>query len=416
MQERGEVSWTRATSREGVVKVIGERRLGITLLFAMAAAACGSSDGVEGGTSACEAGTEPVLLSFELESGEPLWWSCSAVRAHRWVVGTGENTVFLFEQDSLVAFDATAGGELWRNELAADEFLAGAELGPFAGGGIVVVRASGADTDIVIGVDEHSGEQLWQQPDEVAQLITKLPGGGVASNLDGSPLVGSNLSSRIAHTEETVVLDGAEGLRGLERRTGRELWRSGAASGVQVIVAGTVIATSTDITMGTAPATVGLDAETGVVLWQQLGGLYGWYAGERSLVAQASGSTVSVVDPMTGEVRWTEPVMGLSGGHLAIGSDVLVAGGASIVGFDLASGEARWRLDARPDTDTSLGAPHVARGDTAYLLGDGAVRAISTLDGSTRWVAPTLQGGLESSVGLDADHVFVSVNTLPWYD
>lgn len=368
------------------------------------------------------------MEAFERSSGDAKWMYCSADLAWRTVIDADKSVVILhtlFEDQTgsgsavqhaaLVGLDAELGSELWRFPLVAEPTGLWSQ-GPLSAGGVVVVEMADGERSVLVGLDSRTGSERWRSPAEVTEATLMTPDGRVATQPGGSPVIVMVPQHRIANTADTVVVEGSGGLRGLDRATGEQRWRSTVAAQIEAVVGDTIIVQAIATWAGSATL-IGLDGRTGTVQWESQAQLVGLRAGA-DVVAGVSGGEVGVLDPANGETLWTQPGRASYGGPLAVGADILVVLDQSddVLGYDLKTGELRWRRTRDQSEGGPLGEPLEARGDRAYLLGEGRLSELATSDGSTRWVVSTPTGSLESSLRTAADRVFVSFNTMPWRD
>ena len=114
-------------------------------------------------------------------------------------------------------------------------------------------------------------------------------------------------------------------------------------------------------TLGATGILNALDAEAGVALWSRD-------------VAADTGSRV--------------PVWGFSGSPLVAGELLVIAAGGTLVGYDLATGEPRWR---GPDGGPSYSSPHLTtiHGIPQILhLSDAGATSVAPADGALLWQHP----------------------------
>jgi outer membrane protein assembly factor BamB len=398
----------------------------------------------------CVGGLLPALAAIDGSTGGFQWTYCSAEPAWREVRGATDEVVFVdatmpdpsasaseFRQvEAVIAVDARSGVELWRVPVARQQF--GWPLGPFAGGGVVVVEVDDGDGAAIVGLGADTGETLWR--------VAEADLGVVAA----SSSAGSLAVAPVANTEEVVVLAVPTGLVGLERTSGELMWSSdvflldqsgvGVSRGPAAVDGSTVIipaatdmipaldAAGQTVMVPVEPsALVAVDASTGATLWQgsrldhPVAG-DGYVVGYVHAGAMAGGrdAEVIVVDAMTGEQLWSKPGQESYGDLWAIGDGAVYVNAIGdgtprdVVAYELKSGVERWRRT----TDTPLpGEPQQVADDGVVLLLDN-LAVLSSADGTTRWtiaasVAPETP---MSSVGHNAASIFVSFNGRQWTD
>ena len=247
-----------------------------------------------GSQPSCEPGTTPALASYALATSEVAWSFCSADEAWREVLGVTNDVVYLdaipHDQGTqeLMAIDAETGSELWK---VAHSYPLGWPLGPFTGGGVIVISSQDDDGEAIVAIDAGTGTELWR-----SAAVTFGP---------------------IANTEDVVVLAGSlglGGLRGLERSTGRQLWTSDVhfsdESGV-VVSRGATAVTGDTVIVPTGQTLTAIDARTGAELWQaprlDHPAAFGQYVvGYVPDEGPVQSLKVTVLNAATGETLWTQ--------------------------------------------------------------------------------------------------------------
>ena len=376
---------------------------------------------------ACEDGLAPALAAVDRTTGEYQWTYCSAEPAWREVRGATNDIVYVDsttpDQSAVIAVDARSGAELWQVPVARQPL--GWPLGPFAGGGVVVVEVDDDNGAAIVGLDAETGDTVWRVA--VADL------GGTVAPSAGLPSV----VAPVANTDQVVVLSVPTGLIGLDRTSGEQMWSSdvflldesgvGVARGPAAVDGSTVIipAASDVVTPSgqTVKVPVGpsvlvaVDGSTGAALWQgprldHPAAADGYVVG---YVHSGPDSEVLVVDAATGEQLWSKPGRESYGDLWAIGDGavyVLFTGDdsrQSVVAYELESGDERWRT-----ADVTMpGEPQQVADDGVAVLG-GNLAVLSTADGTTRWTTAASVSAETpiSSVGHNAASIFVSFNGL----
>ncbi len=350
----------------------------------------------------CEMGQSPALASYDRGTGDIQWTTCSTDLVWREVRGATDDVVYVDEtsrQDpiagqnsgqpvqNLIAIDARTGAELWR--VGHDWQRLGWPLGPFTGGGVVVVGVSDEGGDALVGVDARTGVELWRAPAADPELATNItvPSGVICHPACVPPP--NEVFSPIANTEKVVVTAGSiglGGLRGLDRSTGQQLWANDVhqsdLSGIGVSRAATAVAGDTVI-VPAGQMLVAVDALTGDELWQAPR-LDHPAAADRFVVGYVATSErnapkLSVLDISTGKTLWTQPgsqsygeLWALGDGAVFVldGTDGMIGG---VVAYEFGSGAVRWRMAFGP---TTWGEPQQAIGDMVVSRSRGHHRVV----------------------------------------
>lgn len=349
----------------------------------------------------CADGELPAAGALDLATGEVRWVACSSAERWRSILGVSDEVVLVSEagdspESQTVGLSAADGAERWRRPTT--KGVGDIPRGPVAGGG-VVVRVTDAGTGLV-GLDVLTGDEVWRVQGAVQVL-------------------GQN--ETVAVVADTVVTGGPPGVRGLDRATGAEVWSSevrfGDSSGVGV-ARGPAAVWDDTIAVPTDRTLTALDMATGATRWTAVQTDHpeaadGVVVGATPAAGGARG--IRALDAATGAVLWEAPGQSSYGDLLAVG-DGIVAVTANdrpeIVGYELDTGNERWRIDA-----TGLGQPQLIAGTTLVLLWEGTLSAVSTRDGSTLWTTDQPLGSpLMNSVGALGSSLVVAVNSRPWGD
>ncbi|MEW2165439.1 serine/threonine-protein kinase [Streptomyces sp. NPDC007084] len=227
---------------------------------------------------------------------------------------------------------------------------------------------------LAAAVDQVSGKVLWSRPDTAAR----------SDDVTSGPVLSGGLLQ--------VISSGGRRITALDPATGETRW------GLDTTRYGGGIAHAGGVVLLTDRhgEVTGLDAATGRKLWHHaLPGKKGVprfssYGDTLAYAVTAGGTrtTVTAVDPETGDVKWQRGVdPGLTLVHAQDGTLWFTSTDAyqatdAVVLYDVAD-----RTDRRIPLRLPLPAAQTAvRGDTAYLLGDGgALVAVDTKSATQRW-------------------------------
>jgi outer membrane protein assembly factor BamB len=289
----------------------------LALLPAAAASAAGSSSRSQG-----------VLVAYDLSSGVERWRVLTPGTFDLEDVSTDVLVGRGFSCESgpfqTLAFRAGSGDEVWHRPAGPDgPSVEGATS--LATGSAVAGVALSQGLKTLKGVDVASGDARWS--------TTVRRGGSVAANA------------------KTVVLASASGaVRGLDRRSGRQLWDIPAPKTdrhVQVEIDNTSLVLMTYARVSSSSHAEVLDPRTGVVRWETDGGAIP--AGPVVVVNQADGSgsnAVTARDARAGTPLWSQDVTIASILPMASRVGFITATGLDVV--DARTGQQTWAL-ARPD-------------------------------------------------------------------
>ena len=164
------------------------------------------------------------------------------------------------------AFEAASGRELWQHELAGaagDEWGIGPRSTPFADGGLLFVQSCNGEFRC-LSLDD--GRALWRT--NFADYGVRFLGGKAN---DGTASRRGNNGSGVADEERVYVPVGSTngaGVVAFEKQTGREVWR---ALNDEAAYSSLVVASPAGVRQViafTAEALAGLDRRTGRMLWR----------------------------------------------------------------------------------------------------------------------------------------------------
>ncbi|MGZ6983468.1 MAG: outer membrane protein assembly factor BamB family protein [Ilumatobacteraceae bacterium] len=371
----------------------------MTVLLAGLAACGGRSDSTATHPSNvvrdCHRPQQPALGAYDAGTGDLVWMFCSPDDARRQVVGITSEVVYVdaTPQTQLVAVDRRTGTERWR--FAHDQPQLSWPLGPFAGGGVVVIQVGGA----IVGLDALTGAERWRV--EATEAL-------------------------IANTEAVAVVahpTGGTGLRALNRSTGETTWSSEVPYDDESGVVAPRGATAVDgdlIVVPTGQTMTTIDTRTGHVVWEaprldHPAAAHGYVLGYVPDNGPQRSFKSTLLRADTGAEVWTRAGMQSYGERWAIGDNracLIDEVNGSLVTYDLSTGNEVWR-SAR---DVRIGEPQQFVGDNVVVRSRATVTMLSGKDGSTLWSldAPSDSvGGISQNVDADADLVFVSFDALP---
>ncbi|MFF4547996.1 serine/threonine-protein kinase [Streptomyces sp. NPDC001406] len=208
--------------------------------------------------------------------------------------------------------------------------------------------------------------------------------------------------------------DGGSRLAALDPATGKEVWKRRLPASTTVrYVGGTALLTAADGTV------TGLDAASGTTTWSgriagQSRPVFVSFPGDplayaTSTSADGSGTRVTAVDPLTGDVRWDARLKGTltpfgaeDGSLFFLSVDPVYGETSAVVRYSPGSGAAR-RV-ALPVA--APGAHATVRGDVVYLLATGgSLEAVDMAAGKSLWHLETsvTRGSVPVT---DGEHVF----------
>jgi outer membrane protein assembly factor BamB len=341
-------------------------------------------------------------LDFDLpQANSPTVYSADATRGRvpLWATPTGdtpssapvaaEGRVFVRTRaGEVAAFDAATGTAHWSvdvggSPIAVDFPPVVREGTVFVVGGIGLDERRTQERPSVVALDAASGALRWSTP---------------VDGLGGFPLTVA---------DDAVYVDGPQ-LFSLDRATGAVRWSvpvgNDAMSGYSqpVVVGGSVVVGGGD---GRVRA---IDRATGQVRWTSLVGAGRTVGAGPSLAATAdtiyavaadvpgdffrdepTTGSLTALDPMSGETRWSRPLRGLS----ALGSTPTVSGttvyvaASTFSAFDTATGAPRWDAATGGTTSFSFTPPAVDANTVYAPGGDGRLHAIDATTGAVRWHA-----------------------------
>lgn len=367
---------------------------------------------------------------------------------------------------AVIAVDATSGAELWQVPVARPQL--GWAPGPFAGGEVVVVEVDDGDGVAIAGLDARTGGELWRVAGSdlggatgsmsvVAPLanteevvVVTVPSGLVGlDRASGEQVWSSEVflldESGVMASRGPAAVDGSTVMVPAASETVDAPMPPGGESGAGCCVApdgtsfcfgepddssaGATASSGDDppcelVTAPMGPSVlVAVDGSTGATLWRgprldHPTAADGYVVGyDHSWMGSSSTPEweVIVVDAGTGVLRWSGPGSESYGDLWAIGDGIVAVtlnGRTEIVGYELDTGDERWRIDA-----AGLGEPQLIADTTLVLLWEADLSAVSTSDGSTMWTADEPVGSaLMNNVGVRGSSLFVALNSRPWGD
>jgi outer membrane protein assembly factor BamB len=342
--------------------------------------------------------------AFDLATGTLRWSTCSERAIYRTVAGATAEILITLESKDAGGFDTVArstadGAELWRRSTVAG---LGVPPGPIGASGVVPVETDAEGEPIVVGVNQSSGDVAWRLE----------PGLNVVALSDRIVVVAAGVGVPTGSAPPPPA-----GLRGIDRRTGAEVWRNDVwfldESGVGVQRGGAAI-TGSFVAVPTGATVTGVNVSTGHVAWTaaQLDhptGANGVFVG-----TDASTHKLRAIAADTGKELWSTTGAAVSYGDLlAVGDGVVVVqmlDSDRSAALDLHSGKTRWEVP------TMFGDPQATFGTTAVVLSPSGLTAVSTKTGTTTWLSTNPLGFSVGSVTANQTTLFVSVNSRPSQD
>jgi outer membrane protein assembly factor BamB len=347
----------------------------------------------------------PSVVVLDAADGSFCWsavsdWNLNAVEVHDGLVVVAGETCADGQggPGAVMALDVVSGRQRWKVDLSADgrpaHPVAAVTPPPSTADVIVVPSESG-----LAGLDVRSGAVLWSEQGEPALA-------------DGPEVV---LAAASPTSHVMVALD---------RRTGKERWRTDVGSEIDLSVGNAVSADTTAVLVTTREAngperTVAYDAHTGTKRWTAsfgpgsdvpaVGIIDGVATGEDD---GAPSANVRALDVATGRLMWSvaaNPVQSPEPtDHNVYASSV--ADGA-FMALDPRTGHTRWELAPLNESTVSAGP-----GLVLVQAGDHA-RAVDPQTGETRWQT-TLAGPRFPVLGApSANNFTISANgALPTSD
>ncbi len=350
------------------------------------------------------------VVALEASSGHYRWNVCGTEDDSSVVLGADQQSVYLgsisqYGDAVVIVLDAVTGDEQFRLSVPTlnESFHLDAlyARGVFAGDGVVVLNIFDGSTVFAVGYDAHTGDELWREPD-VGYVIA-----------NGADIV------VVAEADIGVTdVPGTHRLyRGLDRRTGRELWSFDEAHGsIPSLVDGLLVLPR--LSGGEWLPSLAIDIASGKTVWESdaISGLV-VRAGE-SLVGltfeSGESAMVEAVDATAGVGLWDAPaatdfgpqllVIGWVPGRL-VGDEALVyvEQASALAALDAANGEVVWST-AQP----GLPVGGLEAGPVALFADD--LRLLNASDGSTAWTAMVGDTSRVSNVVVADDSIYVSWN------
>lgn len=296
---------------------------------------------------------------------------------------TDAQSVMLANSDGVVTqLDARTGQTLWRTALNTPLAAGVGSDGRFA----AVVGRNNA----LIVLDQ--GREIWR-----AQL---------GAQVFTSPLVAGL---------RVFVLDAERNLTAYDAQSGRQLWQTRRRADALVLrQAGVLLAVGNTLVMGASGHLLGINPDTGTVLWDAtvaaprstndierlVDVVDGVVRSGQMVCARAFQAAVACVDATTGKVRWTQPAngsVGLSGDAAQVYG---VEASGQVKAWAGSDGRLAWQSDVlryRQLSAPRLLGRSIALGDEEgwlHLLSrtDGTVLNRAPTDGSAIDLAPSLAG------------------------
>jgi outer membrane protein assembly factor BamB len=342
----------------------------------------------------------------------------------------------------VVALDARTGATRWSAKPAlavpvGQPAVAGDRLSVW--GQSTCVGQSGA----LVVLDAKTGKSRWRTATGAAALgVNANAGGSVSPVVDAGTAVvsASGTSPQILVTPPSSgagtrrqLATRRRTLRGLDAATGKERWHTAVPAAGQLVDVGDVVVVVTgpdpndpagNSSSPPRPLAAGLERATGKTLWlSELPAVAPIAVGDGAFFVVAQGgagtglasSAVFAIDAKTGQTRWQAPLDGFSLVRPAVSGSVVVTGtqtrsatssvgfDRTLVAFDVATGQVRWRTS---QSAVAVGANLAGTPDGLFLLGQSAVIAVDPATGGVRWTAPfSLSSG---AITASADVVVVS--------
>jgi outer membrane protein assembly factor BamB len=363
----------------------------------------------------CAGGHSPAMYAVDARSGAPRWQFCSAQPVFSQAIAATTDSVFVAMGSpangtmELVALDAATGRERWRR--SGVRFTMGA--GPFVAQGVIVaVAGQGADRQLV-ALDVRTGADRWS-----------------IASLDLEPVaVTDQMVVALARATSAIPSTPLSTLRGLDRRTGAERWKSDLFYQDNSRVVGprppTAVAGSTVVVPVGAPngdQSVAINANTGKEIWRKDRVDNPTHVGDGVIVGRAAQSrnsgngAVAALDAASGQGLWTvagEP----SYGELWVGGDGALflqrtGPGGGVVALELRDGSERWMFTASP---ALYGEPLATTKDSLLVGWERVFGAVSLRDGSATWTfePPLIAPSWGTSLVTNGRSAFISVSNFP---
>ena len=304
------------------------------------------------------------LTAYRQATGEVAWHAPTRdVRATRRLLHRG-GRIFYAGVANAGAYDASTGALLWRYESTR-------EASPDGAWAAVDDQALyiGTRDRRVLALSAESGRVLWDaRGDEASWVGGEV--GGVALSGDTVYAALNRLLTSNRYKMSVVML-------ALDRRTGRELWRSQTTDeftgGGAPVIAGRLLIGGG----GTDGYTIAVDRFTGQEVWRR--DLYGYvwgapvsHGGRVYLGTQAA--RLYALDGATGKSVWETPLEGGST-HLAVCGNKLVVENYQVELFDMSSGkQIGSKIQLAPGDFVSSGI--VVEGNHAFFAGQQKLYAI----------------------------------------
>ncbi len=396
------------------------------------------------GTTLYVEGSFGIIAAVDLHTGKVLW-TTKATGLNIGPFGVAPGYGSLYGDDGatgVISVDATNGRPNWAQRITATPTL-GVDIQPTVFGGMVFAASvpvsihgiySGGDRGTVYALDAHTGKvrwsfdtvlgNLWGDPkvnsgggawytpavDVRRRLLfvgvaNPAPFPGTKDRPNGTSRPGANL-----YTDSVVALDIDRGtLVWYHQVTPHDLFDRDQ---VEVMLA-TVNGREVVVSSGKSGEVLGLDPDTGRVLWQRAVGKHlhdnltalhgptaiwpGTYGGVLTPPATADGTVYAATLNAPSTLPPDQP--SYFGGTLGTADGEVVA-------IDAASGQVRWDTKVPGDP---LGAATVVNDLVFTALADGTVVALRRSDGRIVWKYKT-GGQINGSLTAVGDTIYVPVN------
>ena len=231
----------------------------LCVLSAVAAAQAGGEWPQWRGANRDGLSQETGLLKQWPEAGPPLAWKAAGAGMGYSSVAVSKGRIYTMglrgDKEYVIAFDAATGKEVWATAHGAafrNDRGDGPRGTPTVDGDRVYSLGGGGDLS---AVDAKTGKLVWQM-----NVLQKFGGSNITWGISESPLVIG---------EKLLVNPGGEGASvvALNKKDGALIWksqsdRSGYSSGIPVQIGG-----KTQVVFFTHTRGMGLDLETGKLLW-----------------------------------------------------------------------------------------------------------------------------------------------------
>lgn len=326
------------------------------------------------GQFAGESGGDVMSLDcLNLNDGKGCWHQPKAFGISEVVSEptAADGQVYVSSQSGVYAFDATTGTQLWYRAL--DGYVS--TLAPTVADGVVVTTI---DQRVVVALDASTGEDAWQAglPEDLVREAdgdTAIAFKATPSIADGHVFIKSSVGVIVAYDLETGDVAWSF-VTGAQRTMDTSELPIAVSDGVAYF---TAPQDDGDDTTTNAVKLFALDTETGEEIWPAIDvpsvGILAVAESRVYYAPQAFGlsSTLMAIDATTGKPKWRTDIVTGWGPPIIVDQHVYVQTAGEVVGLDVETGKAQWRVYVGDAFDISItnGLALVARPGSLLAIG-----------------------------------------------